>query len=128
MYISKMQKRFGKMLSLLKIIASELVAGIFLNYAKNACDRPSTCWQTVLRFHIWLREMSSNSNCLGLISVCDPCTRWLPKSALKHELSDIQVTTFFGVNNFGNIWAMKMIGFFSKCVKFYLDFKNSIKI
>ena len=38
-----MQKRFGKMLSLLKIIASELVAGIFLNYAKNACDRPSTC-------------------------------------------------------------------------------------
>ena len=28
---------------LLKIIAFEVVAGVFVNYDKNTCDPPSTC-------------------------------------------------------------------------------------
>ena len=36
-------------------------------------------------------------------SVFDLLTRWLQKIVLKQELSDIQETTFFGVNNFRNI-------------------------
>ena len=40
----------------------------------------------------------------------------------------IQVTTLFGVNNLGNNSAMKLIFFFFKVRKIYLDFKNAIKI
>ena len=31
------------MLTVLKIIAFELVAGVSVKYAKNTCDGPSTC-------------------------------------------------------------------------------------
>ena len=36
-------------------------AGISLIYEENTCDRQSTCYQTLLRFSILLREMFSNS-------------------------------------------------------------------
>ena len=36
-------------------------------------------------------------------NVLDPWTRWFPKVVLKQELSGIQVTIFFGVNNLRNI-------------------------
>ena len=48
-------------------MAFEHIAAISLNYDEDTCDRQSTCYQTVLRFHIWLKEMFSNSVCLGLI-------------------------------------------------------------
>ena len=46
------------------------------------------------------------------VSVWDPWTRSFTKGVLKRELSCIQVTTFFGVNNFQNVWALKLIFFF----------------
>ena len=42
-------------------------AGISLNYDENICDRQSTRYQAVLRFHTWLKEMFSNSICLALM-------------------------------------------------------------
>ena len=44
----------------------EYIVEISLNYDENTCDRQSTCYQTVLGFHIWLKEMFSKSICLGL--------------------------------------------------------------
>ena len=41
--ISKMLENFLKMLTVKKIIAFELAAGVSVNYDKNACERPSTC-------------------------------------------------------------------------------------
>ena len=65
------------------------------------------------------------------VSVSEPWTRWFTKVLLKRELSGIQVTTFFRVNNFQNIWAMKLI-FVLKMRKILFRFwkckKNSEKI
>ena len=47
-------------------------------------------------------------------------------SVLKHVFQGIQVTRFFGINDFGDIQAMKVI-YFSKRSKFYVDFENAIK-
>ena len=41
-------------------------------------------------------------------------------------LLDIYLTTFFGVCNFGNTTAMRVI-FFKKCSKFNIDFDNALK-
>ena len=49
----------------------EHVARISLNNDKNTCDRESTRYQTVLRFQIKLKEMFSNTICLGLIENLD---------------------------------------------------------
>ena len=49
------------MFPLSQIIGFESVAGIYLIYDENTCDRQSTCYQTVVRFRIWQREMFSNS-------------------------------------------------------------------
>ena len=46
------------------------------------------------------------------VSVWDPWTRSFTKGVLKRELSGIQVTTFSGVNNLQNVWALKLIFFF----------------
>ena len=54
-----------------------------------------------------------------------PCC--FSKDPLKRDFLDIDLTTFFGVRNFGNTSAMRVI-FFSKCSKFELDFKNEKKI
>ena len=51
-----------------------------------------------------------------LSSVSDPSRRLLPKGVLKQELSGIQVTTLFGINNSGNIEGMNVI-FFYKMLK-----------
>ena len=48
----------------------------------------------------------------------DAIRRLLPKSVLKQDLSSIQLTTFFRVNNWASIF------FFSKCAKFDADFKT----
>ena len=62
-----------------------------------------------------------------LNSVLDPLTNWLPKGVAKHEFYGIQVTIFFGMNNFGDTESMTVISF-SKCWKFDRDFKNAIKL
>ena len=48
-------------------MAIEYVAGIFLNYDENTCDRQSTCYEIVLRFYVTLKDMFSNSISLGLM-------------------------------------------------------------
>ena len=48
-------------------MALEHVAGTSLDDDENTCDRQSTCYQTVLRFDIWLKEIFSDSICLGLM-------------------------------------------------------------
>ena len=48
-------------------------------------------------------------------SVWDPWTLWLPKGVLKQKLFDIQGSIFFRVNNFQNIWDIKLIFFFRIC-------------
>ena len=55
------------MLRVFEIMAFKHVAGISLNSYKNTCDWQSTCYQTVLSFHISLKEMFSNSICLGIM-------------------------------------------------------------
>ena len=44
-----------------EIIALKPFPGISLIHDENTCDRQSTCYQTVLRFWISLREMFSKS-------------------------------------------------------------------
>ena len=50
-------------------------------------------------------------------SVLDPSTGWFPKRVLKQEFKGNQVTTFFAVNNFANIEAMKW-SFFQRAQNF----------
>ena len=51
----------------LKITAFEHTPGIFLQSDEKTCGRLSTCWKTLLRFQIWLRQLFSNSICLTLM-------------------------------------------------------------
>ena len=57
------------MLTVLKIIAFELVAGVSANYDKNTSDGPWTCYKAVLRFQIWVRHMIRNLICLILMEL-----------------------------------------------------------
>ena len=66
-----MQEILKKMFRVFETVAFEYVPGNFLNYDENTCYRESTCYQTVLRFHIWLKQMFSNSVCLGLMENSD---------------------------------------------------------
>ena len=50
-----------------EIMTFEHIARISLKYDKNTCDWQSTCYQTAVRFQIWLREILPNSICLGLM-------------------------------------------------------------
>ena len=52
-------------------MAFEDVAQSSLNYDDNIYDRETICYQTILRFHIWLKEMFPNSICFGLIENWD---------------------------------------------------------
>ena len=119
------KKKIDKIFLVFAIMAFEPVAGTYLYYEENSCDPQSTCYQTVLRSQIWLREISSNSvlswinrklaqKCCHakFVSVWDAWTRWFPKGDFKRQLFGIQVTTFIGVNNFQDIWAMKTDPFF----------------
>ena len=46
---------------------------------------------------------------------------------LKQEFEAVQVISFFGMNNFGHVEAMKVI-FFSKLSKSYVDLENLMKV
>ena len=48
-------------------MAFEHFSRISLNYDKNTRERESMCYETVLIFHIWLKEIFSNSICLGSV-------------------------------------------------------------
>ena len=50
-----------------EIMAFKHVAGTSLNSNENIFCRQSTYYQTVLRFHIFLKEMFSDSICLGIM-------------------------------------------------------------
>ena len=52
-----------------------------------------------------------------------PFTFCFSKGPLKCDFVDIYLTTFFGIRNFGNTSATKVI-FFLEVFKFYLHFKN----
>ena len=52
-------------------MAFEHVAGISLNYDKQICERQSTCYQKVLRFHIWLKAIFSDWRFFGLTKKLD---------------------------------------------------------
>ena len=54
-----MQKNIEKMFFVLEIMGFECGAVTYLHYEVNSCDRQSTCYQTVPRFQIWLREIFS---------------------------------------------------------------------
>ena len=49
--------KIGEKFYFFEIITFEAVAVIFQIYDENTCDLEWTCYQTVLRFQIWLREM-----------------------------------------------------------------------
>ena len=53
-------------------------------------------------------------------------TKWLVKGPSKQDFLDNYLTTLFGVRNFGNTSAIRVI-FVSKCSKFNVDFKNAKK-
>ena len=55
------------MLSFFEIMGFKHVAGTSLNSDENTFYRQSTYSQTVLRFHIRLREMFSKSICLDIM-------------------------------------------------------------
>ena len=62
MYIAKVQSNLQKMFLLFLIIAFEPVAGKSLIYDENTCGCQTSCYQTLLRLWIGLREMLSSSN------------------------------------------------------------------
>ena len=80
-----MEQKFQKIFWIFEVIAFEAVTGIFLNYDKNASDRQSTCYETLVRFHIWLRDMFSNVICLGLMES-------------HHKSAVLQVSAVFGTS------------------------------
>ena len=49
------------MFRVFELMPFEHVAGISLSYYENTYDRQSTCYETVIRFHILVKEMFSNS-------------------------------------------------------------------
>ena len=59
------------MLKVVDIITFKHVAGISLNSHEETCDQQSPCYQTVLGFHTRLKEMFSNSICLGIMENYD---------------------------------------------------------
>ena len=63
----------------------------------------------------------------SLSGVFSTLTRWFPNGALKQEFCGIEVTTFFGSNNFRHIEAIKVI-LFSKYSRIYVDLENAIKV
>ena len=65
--------------------------------------------------------------CADFTTVLELLTGWFQKGFLKQEFYGIQVTSLFGINNFGHIEAMKVI-FFSKCSKSYVHFENAIRL
>ena len=60
-----------KMFRLFEIMPFQQVSWISLNYHENSCERQSTCYQTVLRFDIWLKQVFSNSIYLGSMEIDD---------------------------------------------------------
>ena len=54
-----------------EIMAFKHVAGTSLNSDENTFYRQSTYYQTVLRFHICLKEIFANSVCLSIMENYD---------------------------------------------------------
>ena len=75
----------------------------------------------------WIKGKLREKGCRAdLSSAWDPLKLWPRKGVLKHELFGIQGGTFFGVNNFKNISAIKLI-LFSKMYKMSCRFQKCYK-
>ena len=59
--------KVAKNVDFFEIMAFKHVAGISLNSDEQISEQQSTCYQTVLGFHIWLKPMFSNSISIGII-------------------------------------------------------------
>ena len=121
-------------------MAFEHVAGISLNDDENTFQPESTCYQAVLRFYIWIKEMFSNSIICGLMENYDESAAVLilpvfvsrehiesPKVFWKESLQ-IFKGWFFLEYVTSEIFNPISWSFFSKCTKFYVDGKNAKKI
>ena len=97
------------------ILAIKLI--LFFNVLTNCLYILDLIQKHIFQLYFsWIKEKLRKKQCRGyLSSAWDPRTHWLPKGVLKQELFDIQWSTFFGVNNFQNIWAIKLILFFKMC-------------
>ena len=98
------------------------------------------CYQTVLRFHIWLKETFSNSVCLALIENEDESAAVLVLAVFITREHVDSPKVFYN----GSVWGFKLPqfsepitskifklwswSFFSKCTKLYVHCKNAIKI
>ena len=124
MQIPKMQQKFQKKFLLFQIIASDLAALNCLHQEENTCDGPSMRQQTVFSLFISIREISSNPTAFTVINnyakggVVQISTVLLPfspyrslKCPLKWDFSKIDLSTFFGVRDFGNTSAMRIFLF-----------------
>ena len=58
------------------------VSGISLNYDDNIWERQSRCYKTVLKFHLWEKEMFSNWIWPGLIENSDVSSALLIRAAI----------------------------------------------
>ena len=58
------------------------------------------------------------------VLACLPCR--MSRGILKREFLDIYLSTFFGAENLGNTWAVR-VRFFRKCSTLDVDLKNSEK-
>ena len=120
----------------LEILAFEAVVVTYLNYHGNICDWQSTCYQTIVRFQIWLRKMFSNSICHRLMEKLD-VSATAEISSLFGTREHVDSRSVFWNRSF---WPFKLPhfsesitskgftlwswSFSSKCDKFYVHFKN----
>ena len=121
-------------------MAFEHVARICFNYDENTFDLQSTCYQTVTKFQISRKEMFSNAICRGLMENLDESAAVLipavfgsrehidsPKVFWNRSLQTLKEPCFSEsiTCEIFKLWSWSSC---SKCVRFYLDWKNAIKI
>ena len=124
------------MFPVLEQIAFEPGAGISLIYDENICNRQSTCYQTVLRFQIWLREMFPNLIFPRLMENGIKVLQWRFQQCLGHEGISKGVVRqdspalkkpHFSGSITSEIFKLWRSSFFWKCAKVYVDCKNLLK-
>ena len=132
------QKNEKKFLNLM-IIAFESATSKSHNPEQDTCHWQSMCYETSLRFNMSLKRdifqikfLQINEKILRKCShedftrVWDPLTCWLSRGVQKRCFLESGLSKSFIVCNFRNKVAMTII-FFSKCLKFDVDFKNRTK-
>ena len=128
------------MFPVFEIMAFEHVAINSLNYGKNTSDRQSTCYQTVQRFQIWLKEKFSNSISPLIRQNYDksPAVQISTVSGTREHIDSRRVllnrsfraftSTHFWDSITSQIIKLWTWPFFWKSAKFCIESKNIIKI